>query len=144
MKISFYKYNGVKKKIDKPLSEPLIIENVVVKNNYELSNLELQLINSNLSDDYNYCYIHDLNRFYFVEKITHCNGNIKTFHIKCDVLKTYANEIKNATAIIIQSSNPNNNFVDCDKSNDFTTETLALNDNFNHSGNLILVTSIGG
>lgn len=144
MTVLFYKYGGLKNKIDKVLSNPLTVENVIIKSVYNLTNIEMKLTNDNLDDDYNYCYIQELNRYYFVEKITHNNGGIRVYNLRCDVLTTYATEIKNATAIIRKSANPDNNFVDCEKSNTFTNEVLTLNDNFNHSGNLILVTSIGG
>lgn len=144
MTVLFYKYGGLKNKIDKVLSNPLTVENVTIKSVYNLTNIELKLVNASLDDDYNYCYIQDLNRYYFVERITHSNGGLMLFNLRCDVLTTYATEIKGATAIIRKSANPDNNFVDCEKSNSFTNEVLALTDNFNHSGNLILVTSIGG
>lgn len=144
MTVLFYKYGGLKNKIDKVLSNPLTVENVTIKSVYNLTNIELKLVNASLDDDYNYCYIQDLNRYYFVERITHSNGGLMLFNLRCDVLTTYANEIKGATAIIRKSANPDSNFVDCEKSNSFTNEVLNLTDNFNHSGNLILVTSIGG
>lgn len=144
MTVLFYKYGGLKNKIDKVLSNPLTVENVTIKSVYNLTNIELKLVNASLDDDYNYCYIQDLNRYYFVERITHSNGGLMLFNLRCDVLTTYATEIKGATAIIRKSANPDNNFVDCEKSNSFTNEVLTLTDNFNHSGNLILVTSIGG
>lgn len=144
MTVLFYKYGGLKNKIDKVLSNPLTIENVTIKKVYNLTNIELKLVNANLDDKHNYCYIQDLDRYYFVEQITHSNGGLMLFSLRCDVLKTYATDIKESTAIIRKSSNPDSSFVDCEKSNIFTNEVLTLEDNFNHSGNLILVTSIGG
>ena len=57
---------------------------------------------------------------------------------------SFSSQIENINAIIVKSENPDNNFVNCEKSETFENEVINLTDNFNHSGNLILVTSLGG
>jgi hypothetical protein len=48
----------------------------------------------------NYMYIPAFKRYYFVDNITACIGNILEFSGSVDVLNTYKNEIKNITTFI--------------------------------------------
>ena len=76
-----------------------------------------------------------------VEKMS---GAIYKIRLTVDVLKSFSTQIENTQAIITKSENPDDNFVDCEKSENYTSEVINLTDNFNHNGNLILVTSLGG
>ena len=144
MTVIFYTYNGIKNKINKILSSGLTINDVIIQNDFDITNFDLLIKNSNFNLEYNYCFIPDLNRYYFIENIEKMNGTIYKIRITVDVLKSYATQIENINAIITKSENPDNNFVDCEKSVNYTSEVINLTDNFNHSGNLILVTSLGG
>lgn len=57
---------------------------------------------TNLSG-YNYAYIEDFNRYYFIDGITSERANIWLFNLRCDVLMTYATQIKNLTGTIDRS-----------------------------------------
>ena len=72
------------------------------------------------------------------------NGTIYKIRLTVDVLKSFSTQIENINAIITKSENPDDNFVDCEKSENYTSEVINMTDNFNHNGNLILVTSLGG
>ena len=144
MTVIFYAYNGIKNKINKTLSSGLTINDVIIQNDFDITNFDLLIKNSNFNLEYNYCFIPDLNRYYFIENIEKMNGSIYKIRITVDVLKSFSSQIENINAIITKSENPDNNFVDCEKSENYTSEVINLTDNFNHSGNLILVTSLGG
>ena len=144
MTVIFYKYNGIKNKINKTLENGLTINDVIIQNDFDITNFDLLIKNSNFNLEYNYCFIPDLNRYYFIENIEKMNGSIYKIRITVDVLKSFSSQIENINAIITKSQNPDNNFVDCEKSVNYTSEVINLTDNFNHSGNLILVTSLGG
>ena len=144
MTVIFYTYNGIKNKINKTLSSGLTINDVIIQNDFDITNFDLLIKNSNFNLEYNYCFIPDLNRYYFIENIEKMNGSIYKIRITVDVLKSFSSQIENINAIITKSENPDNNFVDCEKSENYTSEVINLTDNFNHSGNLILVTSLGG
>ena len=144
MTVIFYKYNGIKNKINKTLSDGLTINDVIIQNDFDITNFDLLIKNSSFTLEYNYCFIPDLNRYYFIESIEKMNGSIYKIRITVDVLKSFSSQIENINAIITKSENPDNNFVDCEKSETFENEVINLTDNFNHSGNLILVTSLGG
>ena len=144
MTVIFYTYNGIKNKINKQLSSGFTVNDVIVQNDFDITDFDLLIKNNNFNLEYNYCFIPDLNRYYFIENIEKMNGSIYKIRITVDVLKSFSTQIENINAIITKSENPNNNFVDCEKSENYTSEVINLTDNFNHSGNLILVTSLGG
>ena len=144
MTVIFYKYDSIKNKINKTLSNGLTINDVVIQNDFDITDFELLIKNNNFNSEYNYCYIQDLGRYYFIESVEKMNGTIYKIRVLVDVLKSYAAQIENINAIITKSENPDNNFVNCEVSENYTNEVINLTDNFNHSGNLILVTSLGG
>ena len=144
MTVIFYKYNDIKNKINKTLSDGLTVNDVVIQNDFDIIDFELLIKNSDFNSEYNYCYIQDLGRYYFIESVEKMNGTIYKIRLTVDVLKSFSTQIENIQAIITKSENPDDNFVDCEKSENYTSEVINMTDNFNHNGNLILVTSLGG
>ena len=144
MTVIFYKYNGIKNKINKTLENGLTVNDVIMHNDFDITAFELLIKDTNFNSEYNYCYIQDLGRYYFIESVEKMNGTIYKIRLTVDVLKSFSTQIENIQAIITKSENPDDNFVDCEKSENYTSEVINLTDNFNHSGNLILVTSLGG
>ena len=144
MTVIFYKYNDIKNKINKTLSGGLTVNDVIIQNDFDITDFYLLIKNTTFSSEYNYCYIQDLGRYYFIESVEKMNGTIYKIRLTVDVLKSFSTQIENINAVITKSENPDDNFVDCEKSENYTSEVINLTDNFNHSGNLILVTSLGG
>ena len=144
MTVIFYKYVGIKNKINKTLENGLTVNDVIIRNDFDITAFELLIKDTNFNSEYNYCYIQDLGRYYFIESVERMNGTIYKIRLSVDVLKSFSTQIENINAIIVKSENPDNDFVDCEKSENYTSEVINLTDNFNHSGNLILVTSLGG
>ena len=122
----------------------LTINDVIIQNDFDITDFELLIKNTNFNSEYNYCYIQDLGRYYFIDSVERMNGTIYKIRLSVDVLKSFSSQIENINAIIVKSENPDNNFVNCVVSENYTSEVIPLNDNFNHNGNLILVTSLGG
>ena len=144
MTVIFYKYDGIKNKINKTLENGLTVNDVIMHNDFDITAFELLIKDTNFNSEYNYCYIQDLGRYYFIESVEKMNGTIHKIRLTVDVLKSFSTQIENINAIITKSENPDNDFVDCEKSENYTSEVINMTDNFNHSGNLILVTSLGG
>ena len=144
MRVIFYKYDGIRNKINKTLSNGLTINDVIIQNDFDITNFELLIKDTNFNSEYNYCYIQDLGRYYFIDSVERMNGTIYKIMLLVDVLKSFATQIEKINAIITKSENPDNNFVNCEISENYTNEVIPLNDNFNHNGNLILVSSLGG
>ena len=144
MTVIFYKYNGIKNKINKTLENGLTVNDVIIQNDFDITNFDLLIKNTTFNSEYNYCYIQDLGRYYYIDSVEKMNGTIYKIRVSVDVLKSFSTQIENINAIITKSENPDDNFVDCEKSVNYTNEVINLTDNFNHNGNLILVTSLGG
>ena len=144
MTVIFYKYNDIKNKINKTLSGGFTVNDVIIQNDFDITNFDLLIKNTGFNSEYNYCYIQDLGRYYYIDSVEKMNGTIYKIRVSVDVLKSFATQIENINAVITKSENPDNNFVDCEKSENYTNEVINLTDNFNHNGNLILVTSLGG
>lgn len=49
--------------------------------------------------DYNYAYIEELERYYFIETVTNLNNVHWQLFLSCDVLETYKDEIFNSHAL---------------------------------------------
>lgn len=102
-KIHFYNYDGHPDKINKNLSNDVVIEGTI----RDAINILHPIITLRLNTrpDYNYCYIPDLNRYYFVNNVTFIRGEVYECSLEIDVLKTYANEILSVNGRLIQSEN---------------------------------------
>ena len=144
MTVILYKYDGIKNKINKTLENGFTVNDVIIQNDFDITDFYLLIKNTTFSSEYNYCYIQDLGRYYFIESVEKMNGSIYKIKLTVDVLKSFSTQIENIQAIITKSENPDDNFVDCEKSENYTNEVINMTDNFKHSGNLILVTSLGG
>lgn len=104
MTIDFYKVNDVKNKINKTLDVPYTISNVFFKSgNVDIVNPFLRL--SRDMTQYNYCFIRELNRFYFIDDVVIENNGIKNYKLTIDVLMSYKNEIMNNKTHIVESEN---------------------------------------
>lgn len=104
MTIDFYKVNDVKNKINKTLGVPYTISNVFFKSgNVDVVNPFLRL--SRDITQYNYCFIRELNRFYFIDDVVIENNGIKNYKLTIDVLMSYKNEIMNNKTHIVESEN---------------------------------------
>ena len=91
----------------------------------------------------NYCYIADLNRYYYIREITLLRGNRLQFSCSVDVLKTYATDILKCDAVITRSESIGKPSNVPDKSlpiNPNKKELLTAKSDFNvNSGNTYLV-----
>lgn len=80
--------------------------------------------------DFNYVYIEELNRYYFVKDFISNNNSLWTINLLVDCLHTYANEIINCNVHVVRSSTLfNNNLKDEYNSveNKFNSEVLIKN-----------------
>ena len=58
---------------------------------------------------YNYMYISDFSRYYFIDDIISLHNNIWEIHGHVDVLETYKNAIRSNQAVIRRQDRPNIN-----------------------------------
>lgn len=96
--------------------------------------------------DYNYAYIPEFGRYYFITNITSVRTNLWELAMRVDVLMTYANEIKANTAVISRNSNLWNLYYQDEQFkilNYETIQTKAFGTSLNPSSNIVLIVAGG-
>lgn len=108
MTVTLYQTTNRKTDVSKTLTNGNTYNNVKIKEGTSIKNPTL--IFSGGANNYvelskNYAYIPAFNRYYFIEdKIIETGGRVE-IPMKCDVLTTYATEIKNSTQLILRQEN---------------------------------------
>lgn len=114
MTIKLYKCLDRKNKLNKALQNEKVITGSL-KNKVSVINPTIILkreTNFNFSD-YNYCYIEEFNRYYFIQNININNLSLFEIELKEDVLMSFKSDINKMTVQINESDRPNDNFLDC-------------------------------
>lgn len=99
MKLTLYKYSGDDRVINKTLTDDNELEGTL-RDQADILSPVIALQTD--PRDYNYVYIPEFKRYYFVHSITQYRKNIWILNLKCDVLKTYENEIMELSGIVSQ------------------------------------------
>lgn len=99
MRIELYKVesglNHVNKVLGDPVSQPLRLKRDVNILNPVLTLREKEGFNY---DGFNYCYIEELERYYFIDNVSRIHSKIVEISLTVDVLQTYKDEILNSNA----------------------------------------------
>ena len=92
MILKVYNNKSNKKVVNKTIEEVQEID-FIFKDDTDITNpiLILQSYQSG-----NYCYIPNLNRYYYIDRVIVMNGGFYKLHLEIDVLMSYKNEIMNA------------------------------------------------
>ena len=100
MNLTLYRINDDKNVINKTLVDGVTIP-IMLKADVNIIQPELMLADLGVYNfnNYNYCYIDVLNRYYFIDKITSVNNRIWKLDCTCDVLETYKADILTANGI---------------------------------------------
>ena len=90
--------------------------------------------------DFNYVHIPSLNKYYFLDNITHVNAKIVRLYLHCDVLMTYKTDILASYGLIKQGGaiNPYYSSIESDSRQTIRRTTFPYT--FNSNGNYVLVT----
>lgn len=62
---------------------------------------------ANLSS-YNYCYIAEFRRYFYIVAMTHIRNGLYELTLKCDVLMSFANDFMGETGVILRQENEAN------------------------------------
>lgn len=146
MIIDFYLMSEDRNKIGKTLN---VLKTIKAESNVkDLSLIDTVLFLSTMSVDeiknYNYLYIHELNRYYFIENVSVTITGLYKLQLHCDLLETYKNDILDSFALINQSGN-NNKYYDggyLSQSN-YDVDIYKSNKVFN-SAKTLVITTLGG
>ena len=144
MQIKFYKNSSEKNKIGKSLSSELTL-NGNLRDECSITSPSI-LVESTSLVNYNYCYIPEFKRYYFISDITSVRNNLWRVSLKCDVLESFKSDILNSSCIINKQSGmgkSNSLFDDGSYVNeiDTFTEVKEFSSGFNKSGEFILLTA---
>ena len=108
MTVTLYKNTSDKRNLNKVISE---IKSVSATAKGEINIISPTLILEYFSTDFNYCYISDIKRYYFVNSITLLTGQRVQINLTVDVLMTYKEEIKNLTVNVLRYENIDPSFL---------------------------------
>lgn len=139
MTITFYKTVSEKNRVDKTLTDSKIITGTLKEKTSIISPSLIVKVSNNFNIfDYNYCYIQDFNRYYFINEITNINANLFDIDLTIDVLMTYKISILNLECKIekYSGSNPNNKL---NTSDDYTTTKIEYTYPFTNLDNSSMV-----
>lgn len=95
---------------------------------------------------FNYCYIEDFGRYYFIENITAIKNHVWELDLYVDVLHTYSQQIKNCECIVNSNESANNYYLQSDKwvaTVRDKTEVIQFPTGLSNSGEFILITAGG-
>lgn len=146
MIIDFYLMSEDRNKIGKTLT---VLKTIKAESNVkDLSLIDTVLFLSTMTvegvKNYNYLYIHELNRYYFIENVSVTITGLYKLQLHCDLLETYKNDILDSFALINQSGN-NNKYYDggyLSQSN-YDVDIYKSNKVFN-SAKTLVITTLGG
>ena len=143
MNLTLYKNLSEKNKIGKDLHNNLSL-NGNLREESSIINPTILVEHSNLWV-YNYAYIPDFNRYYFVSEITSVRNSLWRVSLKVDVLESFKNDILNLNCIVDKQQNQSysNNIDDGSYINkaDSFIEIANYQNGFNSSGEFILITA---
>lgn len=145
MNITLYINNSEKNKIGKNLTNDFSLSGAL----RDATNIinPVILIELNEIGNYNYCYIPDFNRYYFITDITVIRTGLFALSVTVDVLESFKTDIKNLSVILLNTQNvgssnylPSPVFRNNVKSK---TDILNFPNGLNDSGEFILITAGG-
>ena len=146
MKIVLYKTTSSVYELKKSLTNPKELLGTL-RNETSVINPQMFIEHDNITM-YNYLYIPDFKRYYFINNIQSIRNNLWRIDTHVDVLHTYANEILNHKCIINkqESHSKAEMFLD---DGDFVLknskhfETITFDNGLNDNGEIILITAGG-
>lgn len=145
MKVQLYNYTGEHDTVNKTLGTPVEVDGKT----YQPLNVETPVLTlrAPVPFTFNYVYVPVLKRYYFVTGYTVVANDKVQVNLTCDVLKTYENEILQATGTVTQSENANGYLSNRNDVYSLQPSYLYAEfpkvDFFNTTGTLVMVTIKG-
>lgn len=99
MTVKFYTTNSEHNRVNKTLLNEYTLDNVFLLDGQDILNPSIR-VDSNNVFYYNYVYISEFGRYYYIENVTQDYDGLATVKLSIDVLMTYKNEILNTTGLI--------------------------------------------
>ena len=107
MQLYLYRTNDLNNVVDKTLTNETML-NINLKRDTDIIRPKIPLAKSGAIDlkTFNYAYIPDLNRYYFINVIESINNNVDVLYLEVDVLMSYSAEIKTGIKTYIADISP--------------------------------------
>ena len=103
MKITLYKTPSSPNKIEKTLKGEIVYENIMLKEDTDVKNPVIIISGipkAGSISDYNYAYIPQFHRYYWIDNITFNKGGLIELYMRVDVLMSYKESILNSKQLI--------------------------------------------
>lgn len=111
MRIIFYTTNSDSNELNKNINLVTELQCNVNKDNLDVLSPILFLSYFDIKKlNINYCYIEELNRYYFINSYTIEKNNLIKIQLETDVLMTFKNDILLSSGIVKETKNNQNNF----------------------------------
>lgn len=143
MELILYKTNSDKNVINKELTDPTSLD-IKLKRDELVESPRISCNRFEGIEDYNYAYIPNFERYYFIVDVEVLNKKIVRLRLNTDVLETYKNDILNST--VRASVAEIDSYVDVELTHDVRVKIKKLlleNTDFKNSETYVL-TTIGG
>lgn len=102
MQITLYKTESERNRLTKTLTSPSNITGAL-KSNCNIVNPVITLKYDSGLNKYNYCYIPEFGRYYYIEGMNYINNTIE-LSLHCDVLMSFKDDIKRSKATITRGN----------------------------------------
>lgn len=111
MRIIFYTNNSDSNELNKNINLVTELNCNVNRDNLDVLSPILFLSYFDIKElNINYCYIEELNRYYFINSYTIEKNNLIKLQLETDVLMTFKNDILLSSGIVKETKNNQNNF----------------------------------
>lgn len=109
--VNFYTNNSENYRVDKSLTARLA-ESCILKDGTSVENPVILLTNYNDIHDFNYMYIDEWERYYFITDIVSVRNGLWEIHAHVDVLMSFSQQIRECTATCKRQENLFNMYLD--------------------------------
>ena len=141
MNITLYKTASENNRLNKSLTGALTLSTLREQTSIVHPTITIEHSNPSL---FNYLYIADFNRYYFIKNITSVKNNLWLLECDVDTLMTYRSQIRNLNAIIDKQNYTSDMYVDdgtyvnqCKSAN----QCVTFANGFSESPNYVLITA---
>lgn len=125
MDIYLYNTDDDNNVLNKTLYNEKYIEEIRLKNNVDIMTPSI-LLQSDIFLLYNYAYIPEFERYYYIENIINQSKNIYSLQLRVDVLMSFKNEILQSEGYIISDS-VGNKYLDLDTNSELKKDFYIYN-----------------
>ena len=112
MKITLYNQSNDVRKVSKVLGTAIAeFSDAVARDSFDVRRGEITIVTDTDISKCNYCYIEELDRYYYITDITIQRKNVWILSLKCDVLMTFSSGIRALNGTVDRQENKYNGYI---------------------------------